>query len=221
MFSMVLVAALTAGEAPAGGHGPIPFGVCYGACYGVGYEGWHGWGYAGHGWGYVGKGYQPGANWPGYACWGGCGGYNSPAFGHPYPPVLQPPHPRTYSGSELPRPDEKKPRDNGNSEKDDRIEKDDRTSKDISARAKLIVSLPAEGKLFVDGQPVPDPRRREFNTPALSEGRKYFYELRAELIRDGKTVTQTRRVILKAGDVIRADFSDLGSTAKIASTQRE
>ncbi len=51
--------------------------------------------------------------------------------------------------------------------------------------------------------------RRTFNTPVLEDGQAYYYELRAEVVRDGKPVTVTKRVTLKAGDVVRARFGDM------------
>jgi len=48
-----------------------------------------------------------------------------------------------------------------------------------------------------------------FTTPNLDTGRAYSYEFRAEAIRDGKTVTRTRKVIVNAGQESTADFNDL------------
>jgi uncharacterized protein (TIGR03000 family) len=214
MFNVVLVAAITAGSSAADHHG-MPYGACYGACYGVGYNGWPGWGAGG--WG------KPaGWNWHGYAGWGGCGGYCSPAFGHPMAPVITG-GPRTYSGSELPKPDE---RERKKEDQDDKIEKDDKIKHDNASvvkqsnRARLIVNLPREGKLFVDDRPVADATRPQgFTTPELDRNKRYFYELRAEVVRDGRTVTETRRVVLRAGEVIRADLTNLGSSTGVATSR--
>ena len=64
---------------------------------------------------------------------------------------------------------------------------------------------------------------RTFNTPALDEGQLYYYMLRAEVARDGKTLTQTKRVIVKAGERIRASFDELDARARteaVAATRR-
>jgi uncharacterized protein (TIGR03000 family) len=81
-------------------------------------------------------------------------------------------------------------------------------------RASLIVELPADAKLYVDNQLTKaSSERRVFNSPPLEEGQTYYYILRAEVIRDGKTLSETKRVLLHARDVVRASFSDLGTVA--------
>jgi uncharacterized protein (TIGR03000 family) len=96
--------------------------------------------------------------------------------------------------------------------------------------ARVIVELPAGARLYVDDRavttrsPGASPRRDDssytqaFNTPKLDGPRAYFYDLRAEVVRDGKTVSQTRRVVVRPGEVSRADFRSLGagSTATAA-----
>jgi uncharacterized protein (TIGR03000 family) len=93
----------------------------------------------------------------------------------------------------------------------------------VSTRAKLIVELPADAKLFIDDQPTKaTSAKRLFNTPRLQPGQKYYYELRAVLVREGQTVQQTRRVILSPGDEIRASFNELEAmaTAQINAQKR-
>jgi uncharacterized protein (TIGR03000 family) len=48
-----------------------------------------------------------------------------------------------------------------------------------------------------------------FATPDLERGQNYSYQVTAEAVRDGKAVTATRKVLVKAGEVARVDFSDL------------
>jgi uncharacterized protein (TIGR03000 family) len=75
-------------------------------------------------------------------------------------------------------------------------------------RARLIVDLPADAKLYIDDQPMKTTAgRRTFHTPDLQRGQTYYYVLRAEVVRDGKPLSEERRVILRAGDVVRADFN--------------
>lgn len=223
MYSLILAAALTQ-AAPAGGYSPHQYGANYGACYGVGYQGW-----ANGGWGLPYGGY-----WAGYAGGGGCGGYDSVAYGMQPMTVasLPPPVPATYSGDDRDdsrrrrddkperddAPDKDTPLDKGN--KDDKTT-DDKTSDSRGAgqgsRARLILNLPADARLYVDGQYVADAAARgAFTTPSLTAGKKYYYDLRAEVIRDGKPVQDARRVIVTAGSVIRADFSALGTPAGVA-----
>jgi uncharacterized protein (TIGR03000 family) len=79
-------------------------------------------------------------------------------------------------------------------------------------RARLIVEVPADAKLFIDGHPMKTTAAvRAFNTPELEPGQLYYYEVKAEVMRDGKLVSQTKRVILKAGEVVRAGFSDMNA----------
>jgi uncharacterized protein (TIGR03000 family) len=76
--------------------------------------------------------------------------------------------------------------------------------------AKVIVRLPAQAELFIDGQRsrLTAPTRTVI-TPALEPGQDYFYLLRAETVRDGQRVSQTKRVLLRAGRETRVDFRDL------------
>jgi uncharacterized protein (TIGR03000 family) len=75
---------------------------------------------------------------------------------------------------------------------------------------KLIVEVPADAKLFIDDQPMKTTaERRSFNTPTLQSGQAYYYDLRAEVVRDGKTYTESKRVIVKAGETAKATFPEL------------
>jgi uncharacterized protein (TIGR03000 family) len=79
-------------------------------------------------------------------------------------------------------------------------------------RARLIVEVPTEATLFIDGRAMKTTSPvRTFNTPELEPGQLYYYEVRAEVMRDGQPVTQTKRVIVKAGTVTRASFPELTS----------
>jgi uncharacterized protein (TIGR03000 family) len=199
MYGIVLAAALSCGDCPTEHghhHTHYAYGLCYGACYGVGYGGWFGshdlcYGTYGGGWGLPYGGYGPGVpggEIPGYACYGGCGGYNSPAFGVPMAGV-QRPGPAGPAGK--------------------------RDPVSTSGRAQLVFTLPADARLFVDGKPVAAGQGNgAFQTPNLQPGQEYYYEVRAELTRDGKPVSETRRVVVKAGAVVRTDFSGLGGEAR-------
>jgi uncharacterized protein (TIGR03000 family) len=66
--------------------------------------------------------------------------------------------------------------------------------------AKLYVTLPADAKLTIDGRPtVSTSGSRVFETPNLTPGRTFHYELKATVVRDGKTETVTKRVAVRAG----------------------
>jgi uncharacterized protein (TIGR03000 family) len=74
--------------------------------------------------------------------------------------------------------------------------------------AKLVVKLPADAKLFVDDVQTTTANKevRQFRTPALAVGQEYSYTLRAEVVRDGKTYTDTKTVIVRAGATVEAAF---------------
>ena len=189
------------------------YGACYGSCYG-GWESMSPSHTPAGCWGAPYSGYGPG--WAGYACAGGCGGYESAAYGMPGP-VIATPAPMV----EIEKIQDPKPAKPAPDLKKKTMDTDDDDQVSATARARVIVSLPADGKLFVDGQPIRNAAEiKTFRTPELSKGQQYFYEMRAEVVVDGKVVTQTRRVTLTAGDLIRADFSTLGKTSGVAVNAR-
>jgi uncharacterized protein (TIGR03000 family) len=80
--------------------------------------------------------------------------------------------------------------------------------------AQIIVEVPADAQLYIDGQLMTKTsERRVFNTVPLEEGQTYFYDLRAQVVRDGNKREETKRVIFRAGVVIQASFRDLDRAA--------
>jgi uncharacterized protein (TIGR03000 family) len=75
------------------------------------------------------------------------------------------------------------------------------------ATATIVVSLPADAKLSVEDHPTKamSERRTLVSTP-LETGRQYYYTLKAEITRDGKPITETRRVIVEAGRETQVKF---------------
>ena len=70
-----------------------------------------------------------------------------------------------------------------------------------SAPATIIVRLPAEAKLTVDGNVTTSTSaQRVFVSPALEQGQEYFYTLTAEVVRDGKSASRTERIAVRAGE---------------------
>jgi uncharacterized protein (TIGR03000 family) len=55
--------------------------------------------------------------------------------------------------------------------------------------------------------------RRTFRTPQLEKGQAFYYMLRVEVVRDGKTQSETKRVIVRAGEEVRASFPELEAVA--------
>jgi uncharacterized protein (TIGR03000 family) len=66
--------------------------------------------------------------------------------------------------------------------------------------ATIRVTLPADARLTVDGQPTRSTSaERLFLSPPLEPGQDFRYTFRAEFLREGKTVTVQRDVIVRAG----------------------
>jgi uncharacterized protein (TIGR03000 family) len=223
MYSVVLMAALTAGTStPSWGwgchgcHGG--FGGCHG-CHGF-LSSWHGCHGGCHG-GYGCSGsschgcygssygcYGGGCHGSyGYGCYGsaysgcsgsgctGCHGMATYAPAHVSPPAAPP-------GGQMPEP----------------VPAPKKEEKKTSSldQARLIVELPADAKLYVDDRLMQTTsERRVFNSPRLEQGQTYYYVLRAEVVRDGNTQSETKRVLVHAGEVVQASFLDLGGVATV------
>jgi uncharacterized protein (TIGR03000 family) len=83
----------------------------------------------------------------------------------------------------------------------------DDSALDDATRGLLLVSLPDNAKLFVNGHQTSsmgDTRR--FVSTGLKSGYHYPYTVQAVIERDGKTVDQTREVKLRAGHSVRLAF---------------
>jgi uncharacterized protein (TIGR03000 family) len=70
-----------------------------------------------------------------------------------------------------------------------------------SNEATLIVSLPQDATLTIDGEETTSTSaQRVFVTPALEEGKEYEYTLKAKVERDGKVEIATTKVTFRAGE---------------------
>lgn len=79
-------------------------------------------------------------------------------------------------------------------------------------KATVIVDLPADADLYVDGiKANVTSARRKVVSPPLQAGLDYVYTLKAEALRDGKPVTQTKQVTIRAGAVTQVRFDDLAN----------
>jgi uncharacterized protein (TIGR03000 family) len=177
---------------------PGCYGGCFGynACYGYSsFGGWGHWPYTSYGGGY-GGGYG-GVGCTGcYGCYGGYGCYGmpfpggvtymSPGMNNPIPPGLE--------VTPLPM-------------------------KKIGpeARAKVRVELPEDAKLYVDGVLMKTTAAvRNFQTPNLEPNRTYYYELKAELIRDNQAFTEVQRIVVRPGEQASASFAGIEQRAVAA-----
>ena len=214
MYSVVLMAAMTAGtNAPdfwlhKGGKGWHGAHGCAATCYGNGYSpygcaGCAGWsagvgcygGWYGSGWG---AGLAPGMT-GNYECWGGHGCYGSSGYmgcaGY---------QSAVSSPETIPAP---------------RV--DTATSSRAPDRARLTVELPRDAKLYIDGQLMKSSaEQRTFNTPRLDRRQTYYYEVKAEAVRDGKPVTESKRVLVRAGEDVKVAFAKLEEPSVAAKDDR-
>jgi uncharacterized protein (TIGR03000 family) len=70
------------------------------------------------------------------------------------------------------------------------------------APANINVSLPADATLTIDGSPTKSTSaNRWFVTPPLPEGKSFTYTLKADFVREGKTITVQQKVSVRAGGV--------------------
>jgi len=91
-----------------------------------------------------------------------------------------------------------------------------RTSPNASP-ARLTIEVPAEAKLYVDGQLTKgEGASRNFHTPELPKDQTFFYDLKAEVEVDGKVVTENKRVLVRSGEVLTEVFPKLIAAVKNA-----
>jgi uncharacterized protein (TIGR03000 family) len=81
--------------------------------------------------------------------------------------------------------------------------------------AKLYVTLPADAKLTVDGSPTASTSEsRVFESPSLTPGKTFYYELQATVVRNGKAQTVTKQVAVRAGEDTRVKIEIPEAVAK-------
>jgi len=87
----------------------------------------------------------------------------------------------------------------------------------IASPAQITVRLPADAQLSVHGVACPlTSDTRTFDTPALEPGQKYYYLLKAEIVRDGRTIAQTKRIDFRSGERLTVSFDDLAANVVTA-----
>ncbi len=73
--------------------------------------------------------------------------------------------------------------------------------------ATVVISLPADAKLTANGQATTTTSdRRVFITPELQTGKSYSYVFKMTVERNGKTIEDTRRVVVRAGEESKVAF---------------
>jgi uncharacterized protein (TIGR03000 family) len=77
----------------------------------------------------------------------------------------------------------------------------------VAVPATLVVNLPEDAQLTVDDTLTTETSAvRRFTTPPLDPGRKYYYTLTGEVVRDGRTIKATKRVEFRAGEEARVSL---------------
>jgi len=153
-----------------GCHGGYAYG-CGGGCYG------------GHAYGHAYGGWSSG----GYAGAPGGYGYSSGYF---EPSDMQ------YAPGDIQNPRNERRRDQRRD--GSRDEEQESTG---PARATITVRLPADARLTIDGEATRSTSdTRSFVTPPLERDKDFHYTLEARVLRDGKPVTMSKRVTVRAGE---------------------
>jgi uncharacterized protein (TIGR03000 family) len=83
--------------------------------------------------------------------------------------------------------------------------------------AELVVTVPPEASVFVNGQETQIAgAQRRFFSRGLRPGGVYAYEVRAEMVRNGRMLTETRRVEIPAGGRTQVSFAFTGDTGQLS-----
>lgn len=85
--------------------------------------------------------------------------------------------------------------------------KESKEGSDEKSPASVTVIAPEKAKVSVNDVVINIAGKQTFQTPALEKGKKFFYTFKAEIEKDGKTATETRRVDVAAGKEITVDFT--------------
>jgi uncharacterized protein (TIGR03000 family) len=85
------------------------------------------------------------------------------------------------------------------------------------APARILVSLPADAKLTIDdAATMSTSATRVFASPALEQGKEYYYTLKAVIVRDGKSIPLVQKVSVRAGEESRVSFEFPAATTVAA-----
>jgi uncharacterized protein (TIGR03000 family) len=75
------------------------------------------------------------------------------------------------------------------------------------APATIVVSVPADAKLLINDAPTTSTSGlRTFESPALETGKDFHYTVKAEAIRDGKTITNSKEITVRGGEETRVSL---------------
>ncbi len=82
------------------------------------------------------------------------------------------------------------------------------TNKELKGTSRLILEVPANAKVFVDGQETKSTSSvRQFHTPQLEDNQNYFYDVKVIVAAgDNPPIELNRRVYVRANQIIRERF---------------
>jgi uncharacterized protein (TIGR03000 family) len=81
------------------------------------------------------------------------------------------------------------------------------TTSTMRADGLLSVSVPDDAKIYVNGQATTSTgENRQYVSRDLAAGFNYAYEVRAEVVRDGRTVEQVKKIDVRAGETANLAF---------------
>ncbi len=169
-----------------------------------------------------GGGCYGGAIYSGGGCYGGVSyspaGVSYPSAGMPYAGGVMmdssvmgaPVYPSSVvSPSSYEAPVVSDPMKKAEEKKADEKKKEEKKPDMVSTKATVVVNLPADAVLIVDGQKtLTTSARRVFTSPELEKGRDYYYDMKAEFKRDGKPVEVSKRIIVRAGAETAVDLNE-------------
>jgi uncharacterized protein (TIGR03000 family) len=187
------------------GYGVLGYSTLGGNCYGFGSL--PGTPFQCHGGGFSGGAVLPVAL-PPYNTAGYGWGYGPPyIYGNPYAVYGVVSRPPTMGVPEIPKTGDSKPMEKPM----EPMEKKGNDSKNEGGMGATVkFRLPAEANLYVDGRlTLLSGSERSFTTPPLDPGQRFFYDVRAEVVIDGKPVVEEKRVIVEAGAKLTESFTTL------------
>jgi len=82
-----------------------------------------------------------------------------------------------------------------------------RPAADTSAH--ITLRVPADAQVWFDGKATKQTGTlRQFNSPPLTPGKKFVYEVRVRSMKDGKPIEEKRRIKVEAKDWLRFDLTE-------------
>jgi uncharacterized protein (TIGR03000 family) len=82
------------------------------------------------------------------------------------------------------------------------------TRKPADAPVTIDMQVPADAEIwFADAKTKQTGTLRQFVSPPLAAGQEYTYEIRARWKENGREVTKTRRLTVRAGERLKVDFT--------------